>query len=133
MVPLQSQQWVDFYAVTGFRNHAVNFGTCGFALGPGSTIATAYSCYNYYKDSDKNVAVSLEKKNRFRVQVWNGQVTFYLNGVKVCQDYAPEWLAGDMSQCKMGFAAGDIPKGTSIVVSNIEVRFLKSKPPLPFQ
>jgi len=38
------------------------------------------------------VAVSLEKKNRFRVQVWIGQVTFYLNGVKVCQDYAPEWF-----------------------------------------
>lgn len=106
----------------------MDFGTCGFTSDTHGDTARAFVSYNYYSNNTY-VPIQLQKKNHLLVQVWNGKIVFYLNGVKGPENIELSCLKGDLSQTKTGFAACDIPG--AIHVSNIAVRLAKSEPKEP--
>lgn len=115
----------------GFKGAQRYLVSCGFSLPRQQSEGLIYSCRSYDYDEKKMLKLPIAKKNRYWIQVWDGKITFFFNGVKVCDAYENNRAPEDWSQARIAFVTSLIRRGVVYRISNLHVRLLKEQPPAP--
>lgn len=112
---------------TGEENHFFNF---GIWRAPNQTLGSIYDSWDYFSEN-RNIRMPIEGKNRFWIQAWQGNLTYYFNGRKIADVKANSGIVGDWSQAHFGVYCMDARWGAMYRVGNVYVRKLNNPPTPP--
>ena len=73
----------------------------------------------------------IKDKNRFRVQVWKGRLTYYFNGTKIAEVEPNSGVVGEWEQARIGVCCQDARWGAMYRVGNVRARLLTNPPQAP--